>query len=168
MAAVCSQSRVSVWSSLLPGPREPVETRPAVCLGGAPRGMQGSLPREPQQHWIESSLVNGKQISADLLDTPRYAIAVQRAQDLKSLEDHKRQRAGLNINLSSHRASYWLPTGRIPDLLWESNRRIFRSGYFKKRREGRGTLETHTPFFQSGSSLFFKRMVREPSALVRS
>jgi hypothetical protein len=89
----------------------------------APFGCDGAFLFQPEEHGIERALIDGKQVSADLLDPPRDSVAVQRAQNLKSLEDHERQSTLLNVDLVSHRDRCWLPTGSMPHVLWESNRR---------------------------------------------
>src|SRR5260221_13072501 len=70
-----------------------IEARSAVVLGGAPFGSDRPLLLQLQQHRIQSALVEGEKIPADLLDPPRDPVAMQRAQDIESLEDHQGQRA---------------------------------------------------------------------------
>ncbi len=83
---------------------------------------------ELQQHGIQSALIHGKQVSADLLDAPRDSIAVQRPQDIESLEDHKRQRSLEDVRLLFHNKArfiappFWFPTGNVTQVLWENNR----------------------------------------------
>jgi hypothetical protein len=47
-------------------------------------------------------LIHGQQIPADLLDAPCDSIAVQRSQNVESLEDHQGQRALLDVGFLVH------------------------------------------------------------------
>jgi len=66
---------------------------PAIILRGTPLGCDRAFLLQLQQHGIQSPLIHRQQISADLFDAPRDAVAVLRSQDIQSLEDHQRQRA---------------------------------------------------------------------------
>ena len=69
---------------------------------------------------IQTPLIDGKKISADLLDAPRDSVAMLRSQDIESLEDHQRQRALQDVRflfhctavLVSNRKSGTLPLGK--------------------------------------------------------
>src|SRR4029453_5500912 len=81
---------------------QPVEARLAVLLGGAPLGRDRALLLELQQYRIQTPLIHGKKISADLLDAPGDTIAMERSQHIERLEDHQRQGALPNVGLFLH------------------------------------------------------------------
>jgi len=67
-----------------------------------------SLLFELQEHWIESALVDGKQVPTDLLDAAGNSVAVERAHRFERFQHHQSQRSLPDIGLVSH-----------PGLLWE-------------------------------------------------
>ena len=93
IAAVCSQSRVSVSQLLSSRPCQAIETRPAVVLRCAPLGRNRALMLQLEQDGIQSALVDGQKISADLLDPPRDPIAMLWPQHIQRFQDHQPQRA---------------------------------------------------------------------------
>jgi hypothetical protein len=52
-----------------------------------------------EQRWIQSALVECKLIPADLFDSPRDPIPVQRTQGLQGLDDHQTEAAVENVTL---------------------------------------------------------------------
>ena len=70
-----------------------IEASPAVILGGAPFGGDRTLLFQPQQHRIQSALVDGENIPADLLDPSGNPVAMQRPQNIQSFKHHERQGA---------------------------------------------------------------------------
>src|SRR2546422_4463319 len=63
-------------------PCQAIETSPAAILGDAPFGGDRTLLFQPQQHRIQSALVDGENIPADLLDSPGNPVAMQRPQNI--------------------------------------------------------------------------------------
>jgi len=68
---------------------EVVEAGAAIVLGGAPLGFDGAFLFEFEEDWVESALIDGEEIAADLLDAAGEAVAVERAEDVESFEDHE-------------------------------------------------------------------------------
>jgi hypothetical protein len=81
-------------------------------------------------------LVDSEQISADLLDPPCNAVAVERPKQVQRLQDHQRESALLDILLWVHQFSFWLSTEECHVPLGESNRQFIREG--GERRLSRG------------------------------
>src|SRR5690348_1298891 len=83
---------------LLPaGSRERIESGLAVIFAGAPfRGDPAAL-EQSDERGVNRSLIETQGVFADLLDSPRNAVAVKRAHSLESLENHQIQGALQNI-----------------------------------------------------------------------
>ena len=63
---------------------EVVEAGAAIVVRGAPFGFDGAFLFELQKDRIEGALVDGEQVAADLLDAAGQAVAVERAENVKS------------------------------------------------------------------------------------
>lgn len=72
---------------------EVVEASTAIVFRGAPFGFDGAFLFELEKDGIERALVHGEEIAADLLDAAGEAVAVERAEDVESLEDHEGESA---------------------------------------------------------------------------
>src|SRR5215470_3445851 len=68
--------------SFAPVACQSIEASPAVILGGTPFRGDRTLLFQSQQHRIQSALVDGENIPADLLDPPGNPIAMQRPQNI--------------------------------------------------------------------------------------
>jgi hypothetical protein len=88
-----------------------------------------------QEHGIQSALIDGKQITTDLLDAPRDPITVKRPQDIKSLEDHKRQSALQDVCFLFHR-SVVLVSNRKDGTLPLGKQQVGGMGWLKSRGWG--------------------------------
>src|SRR5205085_6825067 len=74
---------------LAPGACQCVELHAAAALGCAPSGRDPPHLLQPEQRRIQRALVERQLIPADLFDSPRDSISVQRAQGLQCLDDHQ-------------------------------------------------------------------------------
>src|SRR5262245_32639770 len=74
---------------LLAGARDRVELGLAVILRTSPPGRYPALLLQPEQRSIDSTLIDGQEVVADLLDAAGDAVAVLRPQSLEGLEDHQ-------------------------------------------------------------------------------
>ena len=72
---------------------EAVEAGAAIVVGRAPLGFDGAFLFEFQKHRIKSALVDGQEISTDLLDAAGESVAVEGAEDVESFEDHEGESA---------------------------------------------------------------------------
>ncbi len=72
---------------------EVVEAGAAIVFGGAPFGFDGAFLFEFEEDGVERALVDGEEIAADLLDAAGEAVAVERAENVESLEDHEGESA---------------------------------------------------------------------------
>ena len=72
-----------------------------------------------QQDWIQGALIESENISADLLDSPSDAIAVQGLENIQRLEHHESERSLSNVRVLH---LYWVPHKTVTYLIWESNR----------------------------------------------
>jgi len=77
-----------------------------------------------QQDGIESALIHGQQISADLLDAPRDAVAVERTQNIESLEDHQCQRALQDVGFLFHGTAIWVSNRKDGIVPFGNNRKV--------------------------------------------
>ena len=68
---------------------EGVEAGAAIVFGGAPFGFDGAFLFEFEENGVERALIDGEEIAADLLDAAGEAVAVERAEDVESFEDHE-------------------------------------------------------------------------------
>lgn len=68
---------------------EVVEAGAAIVVGGAPFGFYGAFLFEFEEDGIERALIDGEEVTADLLDAAGQAVAVERAEDVEGLEDHE-------------------------------------------------------------------------------
>ena len=59
-----------------------------------------------EQQGIERALVEGQNVSADLLNASGDAVAVQRAQNIEGFEDHQRKRSLQYVRLFFHRETH--------------------------------------------------------------
>src|SRR6202453_1153187 len=75
-----------------PRPSDPVKPGAPVVFRRCPRRRDGSFLLKFQENRIERSLVDREQFITDLRDSPGNSVPVQRAQNLKCLQDHQRQR----------------------------------------------------------------------------
>ena len=75
--------------SFAAGFREGVEAGAAIVFGGTPFGFDGAFLFEFEENGVERALIDGEEIAADLLDAAGEAVAVERAEDVESLEDHE-------------------------------------------------------------------------------
>src|SRR5438094_5155660 len=81
-------------------PRDGIELRLAVVLGGAPLSAYPALLHEANEAEINRALVHSECVSADLLDPERDAISVHRPECVKSLQHHQIERALENVRLA--------------------------------------------------------------------
>src|ERR1700689_1990890 len=107
--------------------RQPIKARPAVVFRRAPLRYDGALLFQPQQDGIKGALIHREQVTTDLLNAPRDAIAVQWPQYIEGLQHHQGQRALLDIHFLLHAVSFscalsWLANTRMSQFHWESNR----------------------------------------------
>src|ERR1700739_1386497 len=80
---------------------------------------------ELEQQGIQRALVDGQEVSTDLLDGPRDSPAVLRSQDIECLEDHQRERTLQDVRLFLHyNSTFRFPTGIMARLLLESKRKF--------------------------------------------
>src|SRR5262249_9521248 len=70
-------------------PCQPIKARPSIGLRGAPLRCDCPFLLQFEQHRVERTLIHGKHIPADLLDTAGNSIPVERAEHIESLEDHE-------------------------------------------------------------------------------
>ena len=95
---------------LLPaGGGERVVLRAAVVLRLPPLGLDEPFLLELEQGRVERAVVERESVLARLLDAPRDAVAVERAEDVEGLEDHEGEGALLDFELFRHRPSYGIP-----------------------------------------------------------
>src|ERR1700753_4474064 len=71
---------------------------------------------ESQEDWIKCSLINKKEVSANLLDPPGDAISVEFPHHIQGLQHHQRQRSRFYVLFRFHKfgavaLTFWLPTG---------------------------------------------------------
>jgi len=89
-----------------------------------------------EQQGIEGALVDGEEISADLLDAAGDAVAVLVSEEIECLEDHQGKRTLQDVGLFLHfeftfrvgSLPFWFPTGMMTCFLLESNRNFGETG----------------------------------------
>src|SRR5579884_480061 len=113
---------------LSPGARNPVKASAAIVVRRSPLRLDRALLLQPQEQWVKSALVQCQPVTADLFDTPRDAVAVQRAQSIERLQRHQRQRSLLNVRARHRFLSFWLPKGSMAPFVLENNRRSMPNG----------------------------------------
>ena len=104
------------------GPGKAIEARPAIVFRSPPLRRDRAFLLQPKQKGIQRPLIYREQVSANLLDAPRDAVAMQRTKDIERLQYHQRQRALQNIGLFAHKTFLWLSNRTMPHFLLESNR----------------------------------------------
>jgi hypothetical protein len=72
---------------------EVVEASAAIVIRGAPFGFDGAFLFEFEEDRVERALIDGEEVAADLFDAAGKAVAVEGAEDVESLEDHKGESA---------------------------------------------------------------------------
>ena len=88
---------------LLPAhPCELVELGLAIVLRDAPFGGDRPLLLEPQERRVQSSVVQGEEVAARLLDAARDPVPVKWPQGLEGLEHHQGQGALPDVRLVAH------------------------------------------------------------------
>lgn len=68
---------------------EVVEAGATIVVGRAPFGFDSAFLLEFEKDGVERALIDGEEIAADLLDAAGEAVAVKRAEDVESFEDHE-------------------------------------------------------------------------------
>ena len=84
---------------LAPGAGQGVDPHATAALGGAPFGRNPPHLLQLEQRRIQRALVECELIPADLFDSPRDPIPVQRAQGLQGLDDHQAEGAVEDVAL---------------------------------------------------------------------
>src|SRR5581483_11622999 len=84
---------------LLSSTREAVVLGATIIFGDSPLRSDVPFLLQLEKRRIERSIVHREQIAADLLNSPRDSISVQRAHALQRLEHHQSQRPLLHFLL---------------------------------------------------------------------
>src|SRR5437899_1266238 len=84
--------------ALAPGGGQLIKLGAPIVVGGAPAGLEQTLPDQPKQGRVKCALLDEQRPLGDLFDAKQNAVTVERA-ERNGLENQKTQRPGKDLRL---------------------------------------------------------------------
>ena len=149
-------------------PGEPVELRLAVVVGDAPLRGDVALLLELEQGRVEGAVVERQVVRAGLLDAPRDAVAVQRAQRLRASSVPSARACPARRRLCQPYVPMANPYEESPiPVVWDRHTKYRRSSYWTAIRSAPATMIPYEGM-QHRSSLCVRSLESATPALAQS